>query len=67
MQNIFILNATTYLTNTAGEPLERLMCLDAAAEYVQISKEMEIELLVESGINPDTFGIDAMKQAHRYF
>jgi len=24
-----------------GEPLERLMCLDAAAEYVQISKEME--------------------------
>lgn len=24
-----------------GEPSERLMCLDAAAEYVQISKEME--------------------------
>jgi type I restriction enzyme R subunit len=24
-----------------GEPLERLLCLDAAAEYVQISKEME--------------------------
>ena len=33
----------------------------------EISKEMKIELLVESGINPDTFGIDAMKQAHRYF
>jgi type I restriction enzyme R subunit len=25
----------------SGEPLERLLCLDAAAEYVQISKEME--------------------------
>jgi len=24
-----------------GEPIERLICLDAAAEYVQISKEME--------------------------
>jgi type I restriction enzyme R subunit len=24
-----------------GEPLERLICLDAAAEYVQINKEME--------------------------
>ena len=24
-----------------GEPLERLLCLDTAAEYVQISKEME--------------------------
>jgi type I restriction enzyme R subunit len=24
-----------------GEPLERLLCLDAAAEYVQISKDME--------------------------
>jgi type I restriction enzyme R subunit len=25
----------------SGEPLERLLCLDAAAEYVQISKDME--------------------------
>jgi type I restriction enzyme R subunit len=25
----------------SGKPLERLLCLDAAAEYVQISKEME--------------------------
>lgn len=24
-----------------GNPMERLLCLDAAAEYVQISKEME--------------------------
>ncbi len=31
-------NAVRFFT---GEPLERLLCLDAAAEYVQISKEME--------------------------
>lgn len=31
-------NATKFFT---GEPLERLLCLDAAAEYVQISKDME--------------------------
>lgn len=31
-------NATKFFK---GEPLERLLCLDAAAEYVQISKEME--------------------------
>ncbi len=31
-------NATKFFT---GEPLERLLCLNAAAEYVQISKEME--------------------------
>jgi type I restriction enzyme R subunit len=31
-------NAAKFFT---GEPLERLLCLDAAAEYVQISKEME--------------------------
>jgi type I restriction enzyme R subunit len=31
-------NADKFFT---GEPLERLICLDAAAEYVQISKEME--------------------------
>ncbi len=29
----------------SGEPLERLLCLDAAAEYVQISKEMEIRFM----------------------
>ncbi len=28
-----------------GEPLERLICLDAAAEYVQISKEMETRFM----------------------
>lgn len=31
-------DATKFYT---GAPLERLLCLDAAAEYVQISKEME--------------------------
>jgi len=31
-------NATKFYT---GEPLERLICLDTAAEYVQVSKEME--------------------------
>jgi type I restriction enzyme R subunit len=31
-------NATKFF---AGEPLERLMCLNAAAEYVQTSKELE--------------------------
>ncbi len=31
-------NATKFFT---GEPLERLLCLDTSAEYVQISKEME--------------------------
>ncbi|GHV55208.1 hypothetical protein FACS1894216_16940 [Synergistales bacterium] len=31
-------NATKFF---AGEPLERLLCLDAAAEYVQTSKDME--------------------------
>ena len=31
-------NATRFFT---GKPLERLLCLDAAAEYVQISKDME--------------------------
>ncbi|MEL7608823.1 MAG: HsdR family type I site-specific deoxyribonuclease [Bacillota bacterium] len=31
-------SATKFFT---GEPLERLLCLDAAAEYVQISKDME--------------------------
>ena len=33
----------------------------------EISKEMKIELLLESGINPDTFGINAMNQAQRCF
>lgn len=28
-----------------GEPLERLVCLDAAAEYVQIKKEMETSFM----------------------
>jgi type I restriction enzyme R subunit len=31
-------NATNFYS---GEPLERLLCLDAAAEYVQTSREME--------------------------
>ena len=29
----------------SGAPLERLLCLDAAAEYVQISKEMETRFM----------------------
>lgn len=35
-------NATKFYS---GEPLERLMCLNMAAEYVQISKEMETRFM----------------------
>ena len=35
-------NATKFFM---GEPLERLLCLDAAAEYVQINKEMEARFM----------------------
>ena len=38
-------NATKFF---AGEPLERLMCLNLAAEYVQASKEMETRFMTLS-------------------